>query len=129
MGGVIVPAKCPLAEKDYVTKEDLVGHKVFISVRGVSHGVANWFGEYYEKMQIYATYNLLYNAAVLVDSEIGAALCIEGAVSLYNSPNVIFKPFYPELTANNTLIYKAQPMTRTVTKFIDFIREKLDEKT
>lgn len=126
--GAIVPAKCPLSKKEHITREDLVGHKVFVSKRGVSHGVADWFGEYYDKMEIYATYNLLYNAAVLVDGEIGAALCIEGAVSLYNSPNVIFKPFYPELTVQNTLIYKAQPMTRTVSKFIEFIRENLDEK-
>ena len=126
--GAIVPAKCPLSKKEHVTREDLVGHKVFVSRRGVTQGVADWFGEYYGKMEIYATYNLLYNAAVLVDSEIGAALCIEGAVSLYNSPNVIFKPFYPQLTANSTLIYKAQPMTRTVAKFIRFIREKLGKK-
>ena len=101
---------------------------MFVSKQSAWQGVTNWFGEYYEKMEIYATYNLLYNAAVLVDSEIGAALCIEGAVSLYNSPNVIFKPFYPELTVGNTLIYKAQPMTPTVSKFIEFIRENLDEK-
>ena len=125
--GAIVPAKCPLSKKEHITREDLVGHKVFISRRGVTQGVADWFGEYYDKMEIYATYNLLYNAAVLVDSEIGAALCIEGAVSLYNSPNVIFKPFYPELTVGNTLIYKAQPMTRTVTKFIEFIKEHCKE--
>lgn len=125
--GVIVPAKCPLSKKEYITREELVGHKVFVAKRGVSQGVSDWFGKYYGKMEIYATYNLLYNAAVLVDSEIGAALCIEGAVSLYNSPNVIFKPFSPELTVQNTLIYKAQPMTRTVAKFIDFIREHCKE--
>ncbi len=125
--GVLVPAKCPLSEKEHVTREDLVGHRVFVSKQGVSHGVADWFGEYYGKLDIYATYNLVYNAAVLVDSEIGAALCIEGAVSLYNSPGVVFKPFYPELTAKNTLIYKAQPMTRAVTKFIEFVRERCKE--
>ena len=126
--GAIVPAKCPLSKKEYITREDLAGHRVFVSKQSAWQGVTNWFGEYYDQMEIYATYNLLYNAAVLVDSEIGAALCIEGAVSLYNSPNVIFKPFYPELTVGNTLIYKAQPMTRTVSKFIEFIRENLDEK-
>lgn len=125
--GVLVPAKCPLSQREHVTREDLAGHRVFVSKQGVSHGVADWFGEYYGKMEIYATYNLLYNAAMLVDGEIGAALCIEGAVSLYNSPNVIFKPFYPELTARNTLIYKGQPMTRTVSKFIEFIKEHCKE--
>ena len=126
--GAIVPAKCPLSQKEHITREDLVGHKVFISKRGVSQGVADWFGEYFDKMQIYATYNLLYNAAILVDSEIGAALCIEGAAKLYNSPNIHFKPFCPELTAKNTLAWKAhQPMTRTVAKFIEFVKNSVKE--
>lgn len=126
--GVIVPKKCPLSLKESISPEDLVDRKVFISKRGVSQGVADWFGPYYEKMQIYATYNLLYNAAILVDNNIGAALCIEGAANLYNSPNIIFKPFHPTLEVKNTIIYKLQPMSRALTKFISFIKEKCEEQ-
>ena len=126
--GVLVPAKCPLAQKEYVTKEDLVGRRVFIAKRGVAQGVADWFGEYYDKMNVYATYNLLYNAAMLVDCEVGAAITIEGASKLYHNPNIIFKPFYPELAVTSTMVWKKhQPQTRAVSTFLEYVREKLNK--
>ena len=126
--GVIVPAKCPLAQKEYVTKEVLVGRRVFIAKRGVAQGVADWFGEYYDKMNVYATYNLLYNAAMLVDCEVGAAITIEGASKLYHNPNIIFKPFYPELAVTSTMVWKKhQPQTRAVSTFLEYVREKLNK--
>lgn len=126
--GVLVPAKCPLAQKEYVTKEDLVGRRVFIAKRGVAQGVADWFGEYYDKMNVYATYNLLYNAAMLVDCEVGAAITIEGALKLYHNPNIIFKPFYPELAVTSTMVWKKhQPQTRAVSTFLEYVREKLNK--
>lgn len=125
--GAIVPAKCPLAQKEFVTKEDLVGRRVFIAKRGVAQGVADWFGEYYDKMNVYATYNLLYNAAMLVNCEIGAAICIEGAASLYKNPNILFRPFYPELSVQSVMVWKKhQPQSQAVSKFIGYIREKLN---
>lgn len=124
--GAMISAQSPLAKKAYIEKEDFAGINVFFAKRGVSQGVADWFGEYYDKINIYATYNLLYNAATLVDCGLGAALCIEGAVSLYKNPNVIFKPFYPELSTASVLVWKGhQPMSRAVAKFIEFIKEKL----
>lgn len=124
--GAMVSAQSPLAKKAYIEKEDFAGINVFFAKRGVSQGVADWFGEYYDKINIYATYNLLYNAATLVDCGLGAALCIEGAASLYKNPNVVFKPFYPELSTASVLVWKGhQPMSRAVAKFIEFIKGKL----
>lgn len=128
--GAIVPAKCPLAKQEYISREDLVGRRVLVAKRGVSQGVADWFGEYYGRMDVFATYNLLYNAAMLVDCGIGAALCIEGAAALYKNPNVVFRPFYPELSVSSVLVWKShQPMSRAVAKFIEFLKEKLQPDT
>lgn len=128
--GVIVPKKCPLFEKEYVTREDLVDRRIFIAKRGVAQGVAEWFGEYYDKMNIYATYNLLYNAATLVDCGIGAAISIEGAASLYHNPNMSFKPFIPELTVSSVMVWKKhQPQAEAVAKFIEFIEQRLNAQS
>ena len=127
--GVIVPAKCPLAQKEFVVPEDLRGHRLFTAKRGVAQGVAQWFGEVFDTLNIYATYNLLYNAAMLVDCEIGAALCIEGAASLYKNPNIIFKPFSPELAVSSVLVWKKyQPQSEAVKRFIGFIKERLSKQ-
>ena len=76
---------------------------------------------------VYATYNLLYNAAMLVNCGIAAAISIEGAASLYKNPNLIFRPFYPEFSVKSVMVWKRhQPQTAAVSKFIRFVREKID---
>ena len=128
--GAVVPGRCQLAEKEYITREDLVGKRVFLSKRVVSQGVVDWFGEYFAKLDVYATYNLLYNAAMLVDCGIGAALCIEGAASLYKNPNLVFKPFYPELAVSSVLVWKShQPMSRAMAEFVGFLKDRLLTET
>lgn len=125
--GAIVPRKCPLSEKEYITREDLVGHKVFMTYRGITQGVADWFGEYYDKMDVFVTYNLVNNAATLVECGLGAAITIDGAVALYHNPAIVFKPFYPEIAFTSILVWKGhQPMSRAVAAFIDYVRKNLD---
>ncbi len=126
--GALVPAKCPLAQKQYITREDLAGRRVFMTYRGVTQGVSDWFGDYYDKMDVFAVYNLVNNAATLVDCGMGAAITIEGAVALYKNPNIVFRPFYPELAFNSTVVWKShQPMSRTVAKFIEFLKRELSD--
>lgn len=65
---------------------------------------------------------------MLVNCEIGAAISIEGAASLYKNPNIIFKPFYPELAVTSTMVWKKhQPQTQAVSTFLEYVREKLNK--
>lgn len=126
--GALVSSKCPLFLKDSISPADLAGHRVFMTTRGVTQGVADWFGEYYSKMDVFVTYNLAGNAAMLVESGIGAAITIDGAVSLYHNPDLAFKPFDPELAFTSVLVRKRnRPMTRAVSAFTDFIKRELAE--
>lgn len=125
--GAILPASWELAQKEYITAEDLLGHKVFASKRSMAQGVVGWFGDVFDKLDIYVTYNLIYNAAMLVDSGVGAALCIDGAVALYNNPNFVFRPFHPELAVSSVVVWKKyQPVSRAVTKFIEHLKQNVD---
>ena len=125
--GAILPASWELAKKDHITAEDLLGHRVFASKRSMAQGVVGWFVDVYDKLDIYVTYNLIYNAAMLVDNGIGAALCIDGAVALYDNPNIVFRPFYPELTVSSVVVWKKyQPVSRAVTKFIEHLKKNVD---
>lgn len=102
--------------------------RYFLTYRGVTQGVSDWFGDYYDKMDVFAVYNLVNNAATLVDCGMGAAITIEGAVALYKNPNIVFRPFYPELAFLSTVVWKRhQPMSRTVAKFIEFLKRELSD--
>ena len=35
---------------------------------------------------------------------IGAAIAIEGAAALYKNPDIVFRPFLPELTLSSVLV-------------------------
>ena len=105
------------------------GRRVFMSMqRGAAMGVRDWFGGEYQKLDVYAGYNLLYNAAMLVDCCMGAAVCIEGATSLYKNPDLVFIPFYPELSVSAVLVWKKyQPLPAAVERFVEFIRQKVKD--
>ncbi len=125
--GVIVPADSALAQKESVTARDLIGCKVFASKRALAQGIVGWFGDVYDKLDIYVTYNQIYNVAMLVDCGMGAAMCIDGAVSLYRNPNIVFRPFSPELTVVSALAWKkSQPASRAFKKFIEHLKQSAD---
>lgn len=124
--GALLPAKSSLAQKGSVTAADLAGCNLFMPRRGVVQGVAEWFGEYYGKLRIFATHNLLYNAAMLVDCGIGVALTIEGAAALYRNDNIVFRPFEPELNVYSVVVWKKyQPASPALRAFIAHIKSKL----
>ena len=121
--GALLPSNSELSNKEYVTAEDFADSKIFMPRRGAVQGVREWFGEYYGKLKIFATHNLLYNAAMLVDCGIGTALTIEGAAVLYKNENIKFLPLYPELRVSSVMVWKKyQPATSAASEFIRYIR-------
>lgn len=114
----------PLAEKEYITAKDLHTLPIILTKRTVvQNELASWFGDYFEKLHIFATHDLSGNAAILVENGLGYALVVEGSVSLYSKEKVCFKPFYPELTATSVLAWKKyQIFSRAVTKFLKSLR-------
>ncbi len=125
--GVVVPSKCPLCKKEYVTAEDLKDRKIFMSNRAVNQSLfSSWFGKYYNEKNIYCTVNLLYNAAMLVAKGMGCAVTIDGAVKLYNHLELNFRPLYPKIEQTSVLVWKKnQIVSACVLKFIEFVKCKL----
>lgn len=124
--GVIVPSKCPLCKKEYVTAEDLKDRKIFMNNRAVNHSLfSSWFGKFYNEKNINITGNLLYNAAMLVSKGMGCAITVDGAVQLYNHPELNFRPLYPKIEQTSVLVYKKhQILSNCVLKFIELIKCK-----
>lgn len=124
--GVIVPSKCPLCQKEYVTAQDLKDRRIFMSHRAINHSLFSaWFGEYYNEKNIFLTVNLLYNAAMLVSKGMGCAVTIDGAAELYHHPELNFRPLYPKIEQTSVLVWKKnQIMSACTTKFIEFVKCK-----
>lgn len=119
--GVMVRKDCKLAEKEAVNASDLLGIPVILTRRdSVKNELINWFGEYFDRMEIVATYNLIYNAAILAEHMNGAVLCMENE---YSFENMTFIPIEPQLETGSVLVWKKnQFLSQATAKFIECIR-------
>lgn len=120
----VIPSDTPLAEKEYVTVEDLLDVPVIMPGRQkVRDEIANWFGESYEKLKVAGSSNLSTNAALLVRAGLGYGLIIEGGLPFLESSEICMLPLYPELSATSVLAWKRnQPFSKAVVQFLEFIK-------
>lgn len=127
----VMPSGVPLAKREYVTAKDLSDIPVIMPSRQKVHDeVANWFGDYYERLKITGISNLSTNAAVLAHAGIGYALIIEGALPFLECSQVCMVPLYPELTATSVLAWKRQqPFSTAAMCFLDYFKCFLGMKT
>lgn len=119
--GVLVRMDSPLAEKAFVTSEDLREVPLLMVRRElVRNELANWFGDAYEQLEIAATYNLIVNAAYMVERGLGAALCFDlGTVF----ENLRFVPLAPRMETGSVLVWKKnQTLSAAQSLFIQHIR-------
>ncbi len=125
--GILVRKDSELAEKEYIRPEELIDKRLMISRSVlVQNELANWFGEYYEQLDIIASYNLLYNVAIMVRHKLGIALCIELDCSY---EDLCFIPLLPQLETGSVMVWKKnQVLSPTGSAFIEFARKYLKEE-
>ena len=102
--GILARMDSPLAGKKFITPEDLQGVPLLMVHRElVKNELANWFGDAYDQLEIVATYNLIVNAAFMVEQGLGVALCPNlGAVF----ENLRFIPLTPRMETGSVLVWK-----------------------
>lgn len=120
--GVLMPKDSELAKKDVITPNDLMKEPLIVSRQGITRGeLQNWFKLPEEKLNVVATYNLLYNASLLVEEGVGYALCLDKIINTSNC-NLCFKPLYPKLEVSMSIVWKKhQVFSKASNKFLDFI--------
>ena len=65
--GVLMRKDSPLAQKTEINPDDLLPYPILVAGRSiVRNELANWFGDAYDRMNIIGSYNLIYNAAIMV---------------------------------------------------------------
>lgn len=118
--GALVRDGSPLSEKSVLTSDDLSDIPLLMSGRTpVQRELANWFGPSFERLNIIGTYNLKYNAALLVREGLGAAIGIRLDCDYAGTK---FIPFSPELRLGSVLVWKKhETLSPAVSALIDFL--------
>ena len=105
--GILVSTDSPLAAKKRIVPTDMKGIPLISSRQGmVREFIAGWLGFPYSRLNVVATYNLFYNAAMFVEAGIGAAICIDGVVPHEFASRVAFRPFSAALTSDVYLAWR-----------------------
>ena len=84
--GLILRWDHPLAQKDRIRREDLIGIPLIMSRQDmasqkIGNDYLDWFGNSYESLDIVAGYSLMYNGALMVKSGIGCAVGLDQVVN------------------------------------------------
>lgn len=118
--GVLVPDSSELADKEFVTPEDIRELPLIISERSLlDNDLADWIGKGYEELNIICTYNLMYNAAMMVAGQMGVAGCIRLGCEYEGTR---FIPARPKVENRAVFAWKkASIQSKAVTAFIDFL--------
>lgn len=119
--GILMPEDDPLSQKSVITPADLGSLPLIVSWRIGEREAKAWFGGNTENLNVFCTYDLIDNAALLVERRLGYAFVIEGA--LKHLSGLIFRPLSPEVSNTSVLVWKKyQPANQAVQKFIELAR-------
>ena len=106
----------PLAAKEYITKEDLIGLPLILPERHtVQSELANWFGKDFSKLQVAFTSNLGTNAGVMV--------LHEGAERYWEKDKLVQRRLTPKVETSTVIAWRRNiPYSPMVSRFIEEIQ-------
>ena len=120
--GVVMRKDSPLAEYEVIRKGDLLGVPLICSRQAIS---AERGDNEFAKLDIVTTFNLVYNAAIMVEAGIGYAITIDKIANTSESGNLCFRPLEPRLDSGLNIIWKKyQVFSSAAELFLERLREK-----
>ena len=128
--GVPMRKDCPLAARATIRPQDLLGLPLLASNQHlVKNEFSGWFGEGYEKLNIITTYNLLYNASIMVEEGMGYALCLDKIVRTSGGSPLCFRPLEPKLEVGLHIAWKKyQFFSKAAEKFLECLQREIADR-
>ena len=128
--GVILRKDHPLAEKENIILEDLIDIPLIVSRQmspkySKDSGFLDWFGDKYDDLNITATYNLVYNAAILVRAGVGCAITLDKLTDTSQKSELCFRPLNPKLESGLDIVWKKfQVFSPAAKLFLEKLQER-----
>ena len=127
--GVLMSKDSPLAAKKAIKKEDLLDLPLICSRQAIRRHIngnafSHWFGEDFERLNIVSTFNLIYNAALLVEAGAGYAISLDGLTDTSRDSALCFRPLSPRLESRLAIVWKKdQVFSPAAQLFLDRITD------
>ena len=89
--------------------------------------LAQWMQRDLSELHIVATYNLVFNASLLVDEGLGYALCFDKLINTRGS-SLCFRPFVPRLESTAYIIRKKyQVFSKAASAFLACLKQLTEQ--
>lgn len=126
--GVLMRKDSPLAQKESVSPEDLWNQPLLISQEESESGeLVQWIKRSLLELNIAMTYNLLFNASLLVEEGLGYAVCIDRIINTSGNSRLCFRPLAPAIEIEMYMIWKRyQVFSKPAEKFLLMMRENIN---
>lgn len=129
--GLLMRKDSHLSKNKFIEKHDLFDipimcPKIFFNNKMQTSKFSEWIGNDFDKLNIILSYNLIYNAALMVEEGIGYALTIDKLVNTTNTSDLHFIQLNPRLEIELRVVWKKNQVFSEASKiFLDKLYEKL----
>ena len=124
--GVLMRKDSPLAQKEEILPQDLWDKPLILSRQADNKsGLYRWLGKEPSELHTVATYNLIYNASLMVDEGMGYAFTLDKLVNTTGG-NLCFRPLKPKQELGMYLVWKkSQIFSKAAEVFLNYLQEHL----
>ena len=126
--GVLMRKDNPLAEKESITAEDLWDKPLIISHQtSINSEMFSWLKTDITKLNIVATYDLVYNASQFVKKGFGYVIALDKLINTTGDSSLCFRPLYPILEAGLCIVWKKyQVFSKASNAFLQQLQKELE---
>ncbi|MGI6069234.1 MAG: LysR family transcriptional regulator [Blautia sp.] len=125
--GVLMRRDCSLAQKETISPEDLWDKPLILShQRNQNSTLRPWLNCSMDDLNVIATYNLLFNASLLVEEGLGYAVGLDKIIYTGENSRLCFRPLEPKIEAELNIVWKKyQIFSKAAEQFITKLKELL----
>ena len=123
--GILIRKDHELAEKESINVEDIKQYSLIMPGReNAKNQILHWMRCEESALNIPAYYNILSNAALLVEAGMGCAVCLDGALSIHADPEICFRKIFPTQVTRSVILWKKNHLfSHAASLFLQTIQE------
>lgn len=129
--GVLMRRDDPLAAQEAIAPEDLLDKPLIVSRQSIKDtNLASLLQCDINRLNIMATYNLLFNGSLMVDEGIGYAICLDKIINVSGNSNLCFRPLTTKIEIIMHVVWKKYSIfTKASEKFLLKMQEMISTQS
>ena len=127
--GVLMRRDDPLAQKEWISPEELRDKPLILSAQDRSEGwtVSSQIRQDLSHLNVAATYNLIFNASLMVEEGLGYAVCLDKLINTSGDSQLCFLPLRPEIVITPSIVWKRyQVFSKASERFLQELTSVMD---